>query len=66
MSKVFWIANAYATRASWSYTRKHSVAHAQLGLYFPLLNGWREWKSKSDYRIEGSSKRGRSPSCIFK
>ena len=35
---------------------------AQLGLYFPLLNGWREWKSRKRQGIErGRSKRGLHP-----
>ena len=39
---------------------------AQLGLYFPLLNGWREWKSKNERRLTGEFQEGHSPSCIFK
>ena len=34
---------------------------AQLGLYFPLLNGWREWKSKSGEGIGGVPRGGSAP-----
>ncbi len=30
------------------YAEVHSAIETRLGLYFPLLGGWREWKRKSD------------------
>ena len=34
---------------------------AQLGLYFPLLNGWREWKSENDTSSKGEFQEGAQP-----
>ncbi len=30
------------------YAEIHRAIESNLGLYFPLLGGWREWKRKSD------------------
>ncbi len=51
MSKASWIANACAIRVSWSCTRKPSAAPLSSDSTFPLLNGWREWKSKTDDEV---------------